>query len=107
MDSGAAFRLTAQRSLTFSAEQPELIGELPVPADLACTRFRRHRVKCFDGAAGRSWTMTGTHFTFRVDIWTPANAGLARVSDRGTPALAHWCPMQGPAGPFRCILSLR
>src|SRR5689334_16437720 len=22
---------------------------------LACTRFRRHRVRCFDGAGGRSW----------------------------------------------------
>src|SRR5258708_2333197 len=24
-------------------------------ADLACTRFRRHRVRCFDGAGGGSW----------------------------------------------------
>jgi DNA invertase Pin-like site-specific DNA recombinase len=23
--------------------------------DLACTRFRRHRVRCFDGAGGASW----------------------------------------------------
>jgi hypothetical protein len=25
------------------------------PASLACTRFRRHRVRCFDGAGGVSW----------------------------------------------------
>ena len=25
------------------------------PRQLACTRFRRHRVRCFDGAGGRSW----------------------------------------------------
>src|SRR5262245_21581411 len=24
-------------------------------ASLACTRFRRHRVRCFDGAGGGSW----------------------------------------------------
>ncbi len=23
--------------------------------DMACTRFRRHRVRCFDGAGGGSW----------------------------------------------------
>ena len=24
-------------------------------SELACTRFRRHRVRCFDGAGGGSW----------------------------------------------------
>ena len=26
-----------------------------VADNLACTRFRRHRVRCFDGAGGGSW----------------------------------------------------
>jgi putative restriction endonuclease len=27
----------------------------PSLVDMACTRFRRHRVRCFDGAGGGSW----------------------------------------------------
>ena len=31
------------------------INRLPELAAVACTRFRRHRVRCFDGAGGGSW----------------------------------------------------
>src|SRR6266478_5633957 len=30
-------------------------GKYPDVILLACTRFRRHRVRCFDGAGGGSW----------------------------------------------------
>ena len=33
--------------------EPIVDGSMNV--DLACTRFRRHRVRCFDGAGGGSW----------------------------------------------------
>ncbi len=29
--------------------------------DLACTRFRRHRVRCFDGTGGGSWKGGSLH----------------------------------------------
>ena len=28
---------------------------------LACTRFRRHRVRCFDGTGGESWKGVSLH----------------------------------------------
>ena len=31
------------------------------PIDLACTRFRRHRVRCFDGTGGGSWRGGSLH----------------------------------------------
>jgi hypothetical protein len=38
-------------------------GALPrvVTVDLACTRFRRHRVRCFDGTGGVSWRDGSLH----------------------------------------------
>jgi hypothetical protein len=37
---------------------------------LACTRFRRHRVRCFDGAGGGSWR----------DGSSPGNSSLRRCA---------------------------
>ena len=37
-----------------SADDPALIAYCEI-LYLACTRFRRHRVRCFDGAGGGSW----------------------------------------------------
>src|SRR5258708_30460348 len=40
---------------------------------MACTRFRRHRVRCFDGAGGGSWR----------DGSLPASSSLRLIKDRG------------------------
>src|SRR5205809_7340300 len=56
-----ATRLGSSRSLNLriGISVPAVLGLpafalLPL-APLACTRFRRHRVRCFDGAGGGSW----------------------------------------------------
>jgi hypothetical protein len=33
----------------------EQLERIAVVGGMACTRFRRHRVRCFDGAGGGSW----------------------------------------------------
>ena len=33
----------------------EVAGQVKETVQVACTRFRRHRVRCFDGAGGGSW----------------------------------------------------
>jgi len=43
-------------AMTEPLSRYRLIGDLLHTIDqLACTRFRRHRVRCFDGAGGGSW----------------------------------------------------
>ena len=57
LDNRAQFRLCAndtRRDSTTCSDAGELGG-------LACTRFRRHRVRCFDGAGGGSWRGGSLH----------------------------------------------
>ena len=46
-----------------------LIAFLPGAAIVGCTRFRRHRVKVFNGAGGRAWRSVGS---------LPASSSLRR-----------------------------
>ena len=43
---------TSRNSLDLMESRLKLLG---AKAGLAWTRFRRHRVRCFDGAGGASW----------------------------------------------------
>jgi hypothetical protein len=38
----------------FEPTYREIVGH-KLAREMACTRFRRHRVRCFDGAGGGSW----------------------------------------------------
>jgi hypothetical protein len=38
-----------------------LIAALRALIGLACTRFRRHRVRCFNGTGGGSWNVGSLH----------------------------------------------
>jgi adenylosuccinate synthase len=40
-------------------EEVQRVSGVPVSMLLACTRFRRHRVRCFDGTGGGSWRDEG------------------------------------------------
>jgi hypothetical protein len=52
---------------------------------LACTRFRRHRVRCFDGAGGGSWrplastcSMPSSSCDWPAEIWSGSTSHLIR-----------------------------
>jgi hypothetical protein len=47
---------TAHRYMQLAANKSKIDDALRgKSATMACTRFRRHRVRCFDGAGGGSW----------------------------------------------------
>src|SRR5438094_8129804 len=43
------------RSLGVPRPESLRLSPAGLPRYLACTRFRRHRVRCFDGTGGGSW----------------------------------------------------
>jgi deferrochelatase/peroxidase EfeB len=47
-------RKTSDNDFLFGTEDPEAL-RCPFGAHIRCTRFRRHRVRCFDGTGGASW----------------------------------------------------
>jgi hypothetical protein len=77
---------TASRIGTITEPARQVLkGSLNRP-ELACTRFRRHRVRCFDGAGGGSWRAQPAHSCRIADITRPAGRSVKRTGARGRTA---------------------